>query len=296
MAKIDLHVHSNHSADAEFPPAVLVEMAAAAKLETLAIADHNVATAVGEAIAAGKRCGVEIVSAIEIDCRFEEFFPHLLGYFINPEHPGYALLWEDLAHQEKEASVERVRLAGKLGFRLDSDRVMAMSRDGMVTGELIARVAMDEPANRDNPVLAPYYPGGVRSDNPYVNFYWDYCSNGKPAYVEVRFPALVDAVHLIRDSGGVPVIAHPGQVFGESFAILRSLSKADVAGVEAYSSYHSAETCRRWLEAGEALDMIVTCGSDFHGANKPSIRLGAHGGDAIEEEGLARLRHAAKNR
>ena len=64
--------------------------------------------------------------------------------------------------------------------------------------------------NKENKLLNPYYEGGLRSDNPYVNFYWDYCSQGKPAYAEVKFISLQEAIKVIEDNGGIPVLAHPG--------------------------------------------------------------------------------------
>ena len=59
------------------------------------------------------------------------------------------------------------------------------------------------------PLLAPYREGGARGDMPYINFYLDYGAQGRPAFVPVDFMDYRDAVALIRDNGGVPVVAHP---------------------------------------------------------------------------------------
>ena len=62
----------------------------------------------------------------------------------------------------------------------------------------------------DTPLLAPYRKGGARGDMPYINFHLDFGAQGRPAFVPVEYMSFRDAVELVRDNGGVPVVAHPG--------------------------------------------------------------------------------------
>ena len=111
--------------------------------------------------------------------------------------------------QEQDASKKRMKLVRELGIEFSDEVIESLSRNGVVNGEMIAEAAMLYDKERKNPLLQPYYENGYRSDNPYVNFYWDYCSKGKPAYAEVKYITLKEAIEVIEKSGGVPVLAHP---------------------------------------------------------------------------------------
>lgn len=294
MGRIDLHVHSCHSSDGEFAPERLVEMAAGAGVDTLAIADHNRATGVAEAVRAGQAAGVRVVPAIELDCRFGDHVLHMLGYFIDAADPRYAAVMSEVDEQERGISLRRLDLIESLGIAVDRGAVAALSPDGIITAECVAEVALADERNRDRAALAPYFPGGARSDNPYVNFYWDFCSPGKPACVPMEFMTADEAVGLVRDTGGVPVLAHPGAVLKDAdhAAALDDLAALGVAGIEAFSSYHTPAECLYWLGLAQERDLAATCGSDFHGKIKPAISLGQHGGDLYEDgfwANLARL-------
>lgn len=294
MGKIDLHTHSSHSSDGEIDPEALVAMAADAGVTILSIADHNRASAVGAALEAGAKAGVRVVPAIEIECHLDGFEMHLLGHFIDHDDRRYGELWADIMEQERRSALRRIELVRRLGLELDVDEVLSHSKEGVVTGELLAEIALSKDRNRASPLLAPYLPGGARSDNPFVNFYWDYCSQGKPAYVKISFMTLREAASLVRDTGGLPSLAHPGNTLKNHKALFPALVAEGVMGVEAFSSYHSPEENRYWLERAVELDLVVTCGSDFHGKTKPAIKLGGHGGDDGESGYFAKMREKVR--
>lgn len=134
---------------------------------------------------------------------------------------------------------------------------------------------MQRDENKNNPLLAPYYPNGSRSDNPYVNFYWDFCSQGKPAYVPVHYMSLANAVTLIRRAGGIAVLAHPGNNIHENLSLLKGIVEQGVSGIEVYSSYHTAKQTEFYRNQAKLLGLAMSCGSDFHGKTKPKIMVGS---------------------
>ncbi len=152
---------------------------------------------------------------------------------------------------------------------------MDLSINGVITGEMIAEAALNDNRNKNNPLMSEFYPGGSRSDNPYVNFYWDYCSMGKPAYVPMKFITLQEAVDIIKKSSGLPVLAHPGNNIGTDKTLFQGIINTGVLGVEVYSSYHDAETTLFYENQARDNKLITTVGSDFHGKTKPSIKLGS---------------------
>lgn len=126
-------------------------------------------------------------------------------------------------------------------------------------------------------LLKPYRKGESRSDNPYVNFYWDYYAQGKPCYTEVIFPSLEDTIQLINNNGGVAVLAHPGNNLKGKYEIFDEMVEKGLQGVECFSSYHNKETNDYFYQKAKELDLLFTCGSDFHGKTKPAIHLGENG-------------------
>lgn len=295
MAKeLDLHMHSSISIDGEYSPAELMQLCRARGLKTVALTDHNTMEGIAEAREAAEALGLELIPGIELDCQFQGVNVHLLGYGIQPSQ-GLAAYGQDLIEQEQAASSVRIRLVQELGISLDVDQVRALSRQGIVTGEVIAEVALGDKRNLHNPLLAPYREGGARSDNPYVNFYWDTCAQGKPAYVPVEFISLAEAVRLVKEAGGFPVLAHPGINIGVNGDLLRGIVGCGVEGIEVYSSYHDAATVAYYKAQAEAYNLLKTLGSDFHGKTKPAVQLG--GIDCPEEAAIsAGIRRALGSR
>ena len=273
---IDLHMHSKHSDDGEFTPEEIVKKAVEAGVKYIAIADHNSVKAVKEAEKYGKEYGIFVVPAIELDCIHKGVNLHVLGYYIDPDFEKFGEIENDILEQEKKVSFERVKLVEKTGIYVNHEKLKSLtSEHGTVTGENIAEASIYEPENQDNELIKPYLEGGDRSDNPYVNFYWDLCAQGKPAYVEVKYISLKEAVDLIKASGGMPILAHPGNNIHENLELLDGIMKQGVLGMEVYSSYHNDEQISFYKNEADKRGCLITCGSDYHGKTKPAIFLGA---------------------
>lgn len=281
---IDLHIHSNISNDGEFSPEEIVKISHEAGLKVIAIADHNSVRGVEQALEVGKNYDVKAVPAIEIDCVHGKYNLHILGYSIDYKNEIFAEIEKNILEQELTAGNKRIELVKKQGFFFDEDKVKALSSDGTITGEMIAEVILSDERNKNNPLILPYIEGGKRSDNPYVNFYWDWCSQGKPAYVEIKFISSQKAIDIIHRSGGKAVLAHPNNNIGMNEEIFKEIVEEGIDGVEAYSSYHSQEAVDFYKQMAKKYNISVTCGSDFHGKTKPAIRLGKIVCDEREEE------------
>ena len=139
---------------------------------------------------------------------------------------------------------------------------------------MIAEVALEDPRNDDHPILAQYRPGGPRSDNPVLNFYWDWCSQGKPASSETEFISAEEAVLRIKNAKGLAVLAHPGNNIKMDTAVLEGILDLGIDGIEVYSTYHNAEMMAYYRDKALKHQKLITLGSDYHGKTKPSIKLG----------------------
>jgi predicted metal-dependent phosphoesterase TrpH len=124
-----------------------------------------------------------------------------------------------------------------------------------------------------------------------------YLRRGAPAWVDRRRLALGRALKLLRASGALPVLAHPGIIRTDPAGlnhIVRDAARAGLAGIECYYPLHDAETVARCLGLAEKYALVPTGGSDSHGAIKPEARLGVGSlGEPVADEVLRDLRCVA---
>lgn len=281
---IDLHMHSNYSDDGEFTPRELVEKCKVAGVKFMAIADHNSVKAIKEEREVASKYGITVIPAIEIDCTYKGINLHVLGYGIDYKNEAFNILGDNILKQELECSQRKLELTNALGFELKKEQLDTLSPNGVYTGEMFCEALLEDPRYVDSGLLKPYRKGGDRGDNPFVNFYWDYYAQGKPCYTEVKFPSLEEVIKLIKDNGGVSVLAHPGNNLKGKFEIFDEMVALGLQGVEAFSNYHSKETNDYFYNKAKELKLLYTCGSDFHGKTKPSIFLGETGCNINEED------------
>lgn len=274
MIKLDLHMHSRYSDDGQYEPTELLQMCKKAGLDMMAVADHNSVRGSRIALHHQAEYGITCIPAIEIDAVSQNIGYHILGYGIDVHHPVFDEIEEHVASQEREASRKRKQLVRKLGIDFDEKRIQELSPGGITTGEAIAEAAMEYDTDKKNPLLQPYYPGGERSDNPFVNFYWDICSPGKPAYVEIIYPDVAAIVEMLHQQHAIAIVAHPGMNAKEQPDRIHDLLEAGVDGFEVYSSYHTPKQTQFYYDLAKRHQLLMSCGSDFHGKTKPSVQIG----------------------
>lgn len=271
---IDLHMHSLYSDDGEFTPTELVEKCHNNGIRVMAIADHNSVKGIDEAKAVAESYGMKYIPATEIDCTYKGINLHVVGYGIDYKQSIFNELEENILKQELQCSAKKIELTNALGFDVTKEQLDELSANGVYTGEMFAEVILNDEKYNDYELLKPYREGGERSDNPYVNFYWDYYAQGKPCYTKVVFPSLEETIKIINDHGGIAVLAHPGNNLKGKFEVFDEMVQLGIQGVEAFSNYHSEDTVKYFLAKGRELGILVTCGSDYHGKTKPAIELG----------------------
>ena len=279
MNAFDLHIHSGYSSDGEFPVAAIVDMCSARGLDAFSLTDHNSVRGVGQAAERAAAAGLGFISGIEIDCNYRGTDLHLLGYGIDWRSADFARLEEAVAAKVVASFGGMVDNLLRLGFAVDADAVLAAAGDKLPTGELIAEVMLSD-AKYHTPQLRPYMEGGARSDMPYINFYLDYFAQGRPAFVPVAYMDYRDAVELVRDNGGTPVVAHPGLNFRGREEVAEQLLDRGAVGLEVFNNYHSPEQAIYFTSLTLSKEAFMTCGSDFHGKTKPRIAVGRFPSDS----------------
>jgi hypothetical protein len=267
--RFDLQSHSTHS-DGALAPAEVVDRAAAAGVELLALSDHDTVTGVSEAIAAGERLGIGVVAAVEISA-VDDGAPvgrelHILGYGI--AHTG-ALLTERLAEFLADREHRTMRMAAalrELGFELDEEELQTRIADGQPIGRPhLAEAVLRHPANASR--LEAEQIDDVGS------LIRGYLIEGRPAFRLRETPTVAQAVEAIHEAGGVAIWAHPFWDISEPDEVLATIERfraLGIDGVEAFYVTHTREQTELLAERCAALDMLTTGSADFHG---PDNRL-----------------------
>ena len=279
---IDLHTHTTFS-DGSQTPAELVEEAAAQGLAAIAVTDHDTVDGLPEALAAGERFGVEVIPGVEINLEHDMVTMDMLGYFLGGL-PTDELQQElaELRVYRTERNLRMVERLAELGLPLDPEDLAAAAENGAVGRPHIGEAMVRR--------------GYVSSISEAFELY---LRRGAPAWVDRRRLALGRALKLLRASGALPVLAHPGIIRTDAAGlnhIVRDAARGGLAGIECYYPLHDAETVARCLGLAERYALVPTGGSDYHGTVKPKARLGVGSlGEPVPDEVLADLRCVAED-
>jgi predicted metal-dependent phosphoesterase TrpH len=266
VSVIDLHTHSTAS-DGTDTPAELVANAVAAGVRTLAVTDHDTTGGWDEAAAAVQRLPVPftLVRGTEFSCVHpgpdgRPLSLHLLGYLYDPESPELKAERARLRESRLGRGEAIVESLARAGYPVNWQQVVGIARGGSVGRPHIGQALVEA--------------GVVTSVN---EAFAELLSNSSPHYVPKRDMPVLLAIALIRQAGGVPVIAHPwarrrGRVLDE--AGLAELVTAGLLGIEVDHVDHDPADRIRLRELAAEFGTLTTGSSDYHGTHK-TVRLAA---------------------
>ena len=275
--KADLHIHSVHSNDGEHSIANIIKLCSEKGVDTFSVTDHNCVGGSREAMQLTSDTEeLSFIPGIEIDCNYKGTDIHLLGYQIDLNGSEFDTLELNYRKEHMGAIPKMISNLKKLGIKIDQDELMKESGGEPPSAELFAELLIKDPEQKANPRLKPYLPGGERSDMPLVNFYLDFFAQGKPAYVKFEHLDFKDAVALVRNNGGIPIVAHPGLNLEGNEARVNELMDQGAAGLEVFNNYHHDDQVAYFAEQVSKRAALMTSGSDFHGKIKPLISIGQY--------------------
>ena len=271
MVKIDLHTHSTRS-DGLDRPTQLIKNAASAGISVIALTDHDTVSGWDEARKAAEKTsigfvpGIEVTSVSEVTRNHKTYrlSVHLLAYLPDPDHKALEVVLGDTV-ETREARGRAIveKLAEEIPITWE------MVLDHLDKGATIGR-----PAIADTLVTMGLVPDRSAAFDYYL-------STDGPFYVSHSAVSTMDAIGLIRQAGGVPVIAHPLKGIGENAdpedlptAHFEEMIQAGMQGVEVYHR-DVPETARKWLlDLADKHNLVVTGSSDYHGLEGKPNRLG----------------------
>jgi 3',5'-nucleoside bisphosphate phosphatase len=244
-AFVDLHMHSTAS-DGSRSPADVVRAAKSAALSAIALTDHDTVDGLAEARAAGLELGVRIVNGVELSAVEGESETHLLGLHLQDTGVLERGLGElrDMRGRRAATIVERLQT---LGVQITFDDVLLQSGDGAIGRPHVARALVADGWATDQRDAFDRYLGA-----------------GRPAYVAKDQLEMREAIAMIHAAGGIAVLAHPGAAGTRER--LESLAALGMDGVEVKHPGHSSQDTQRLRALAEQLGLLLSGGSDWHGA------------------------------
>lgn len=253
---IDLHIHTSFS-DGTLTPAQIVRYALKTGLNAIAITDHDNTDGILPAVKEGAKTGIEIIPGIELSAEFEEDSKnheiHMLGYFIDWENEGFRENVRIFREERKQRALRILDKFKKLGIRIDEEYLHSPASGASGESGSIGRLHFARSLVND---------GIVRN---ITEAFQKYLGFGKPAY-EPKFKlSPEDAIKMILDVSGIPVIAHPYYGSFDSRKLIERLSKAGMLGVEVWHSKQPASASVKFLDLAKEFNLLATGGSDFHG-------------------------------
>jgi len=262
---VDLHIHSCFS-DGSDSPETLVRLGKECNLAAMILTDHDSTRGTERFLVAAKDAGIRSLPGVELSIEFDNKELHLLGYGFDLYDATLQEYLEKFRTARTQRNKEMVRKLNDLGCTIKYEDIVQKAGDEDVVGRLHIAVAMAES-------------GFVREKKEAFD---KYIGTGKRAFVPRFRMTLPEAVQLIRDAKGYPVVAHP-QNIGITLKAQRSLYKElkqhGLYGLEAYHSEQNKYMTVHFLAIAKEVGLRVTGGSDYHGAFKPSVKLGVGGGD-----------------
>jgi predicted metal-dependent phosphoesterase TrpH len=256
----DLHIHSSYS-DGSFKPEELVNMAAKKGIGVIAIADHDTVEAIEPARRAGKQAGIEIIPALEFSTFLGKAEIHILGYYIDYQN-------KELNHIINKIFKVRLTRAKKMIELLNDEGVD-------ITYSQVKEIAGDEYIGRPHIARAMIKAGYI--DERGQAFTSDYIGNDGEAYVSKYKLTPQDAINIIEEAGGIPVLAHPSFINHGNAMTQEDIAgfvESGLKGIEVFHSKHDKKTVRYYKKIAQEMGLLITGGSDFHGENSPDVKLG----------------------
>lgn len=268
MLQVDLHVHSNRS-DGTYSPKELVDYAMKKGLAAFALTDHDTVDGLDEACSYAEELTAcppdaplvpEVIPGIELSTEYQGQDVHIVGLYIDYHNTAFRKRLQEFVDSRTTRNRKMCRLLQEAGIDITYEALLEEFPDAVITRAHYAKYMLSH--------------GYINSmQEAFERYVGDHC----PCYVPREKVTPVQAVKLILEAGGIPILAHPILYHlsdARLDALTAELKAAGLMGIEAiYSTYKPHEE-RQIRALAAKYDLLISGGSDFHGGNKPGLDLG----------------------
>ena len=284
MKSVDLHTHTSKS-DGSYTPTQLVDYAVEKGLLAVAVTDHDSIEGLDEALShaaslkAQGLSSVEVVPGIEFSTKYEKQDVHIVGLYISYDSDAFRSALDGFVHSRVNRNIKMCQNLREAGIDISYEKLQAMYPDAVITRAHYAAYLLEH--------------GFVKSRQ---DAFATYLGDHTKYFVPREKVAPPQAIKLILSAGGIPVLAHPPlyHMGNDRLDTLVSSLKADgLMGIEAFYRTYTNQDMRDMMRLANRYDLLLSGGSDFHGANKAGLDLGCgYGNLFVPEEVLFKIKAA----
>jgi len=257
MCLIDLHCHTTAS-DGIKTPAELIDYAISKNVKIIAVTDHDTISGLKEAADYALKKKFTLIPGIEFSIDYQGGSFHLVGLYVDYNYPP---LIEKTNYLHKVRDNRVFRIIDDLethGINLPIEDVLHETTGGSIGRPHVARALVKHGyANNINEIFKKYL------------------VKGKPGYVKKERIKLEEAVSLIKEAGGISIVAHPVSLNCKNISDFENTIKGfidkGVEGIEVYSSMHKPSDINDFLAIADKYNLVVSGGSDYHGDKDEKI-------------------------
>lgn len=274
MNHIDLHVHSNIS-DGTLTPTEVVELAAEIGLIAIALTDHDTVAGVDEALRAAQKLAltgkkIRVIAGTELSAGYKNIDIHILGLFINHKDKDLLAAMEGAIAERELRNIKMCHNLMSAGIDISVEKMRQTDGNAVLTRAHFAKY-LTQHGYTKTPKLA----------------FQKYLDASGPYYVPRQYLSPKEAIALILSAGGIPVLAHPllyKLPKEELDLLIGNLKSYGLVGIETIYSSNTGFEESDVRKLARKHNLLITGGSDFHGANKPLIQLGTGKGNLVIPE------------
>lgn len=252
---IDLHMHSTASDGSDSPEAIAA-LAERNGLGVIALTDHDSLDGIPAASERAQAAGIRLIPGAELSVHEEGTDVHLLAYGFDPTDAELVLAIARYRDARKERARKILARLKGLGIRIPLETVEEVARGGALGRPHVAEALLKG--------------GFVETFN---EAFQRYLGAHGPAYVAKTPVRLEEAVRVVREAGGVTVLAHPGTLNRDH--LIPGWARRGLDGIEVWHSKHDASTIARYQGYAKLHGLLMTGGSDYHGERTPAVTIGS---------------------
>jgi 3',5'-nucleoside bisphosphate phosphatase len=272
----EFHCHTTAS-DGRFSPSQVVEMAKNKNVELLSITDHDTTGGIDEALNKANEISLNFIPGIELSCNHNGESIHILGYFKGNDYKDETLI-EFLnnlkRNRETRASSIVKNLDKYFNIKINVDDVLKIS-NGVIARPHIAQAIVN---------------AGYPFD--FQHIFDKFIGNDSPAYVPNKHISIPEGIELLKKYNCIVILAHPKLI---KKTPIKNILKYDFHGIEALYHQNFKRETDEFISLSKSRDMLVTCGSDFHGISKEDTKHGNIGDMFLSEEDFKKFMIMYKN-
>lgn len=272
----EFHCHTTAS-DGKFSPSQVVAMAKNKNVKLLSITDHDTTEGIEEALKRAKEVSIDFIPGIELSCNHNGESIHILGYFKGNDYKDENLVefLRSLKVNRESRAISIVNNLNKyFNIKINVEDVLKIS-NGIVARPHIAQAIVN---------------AGYPYDFQYI--FDKFIGNNSPAYVPNKHISIPDGIKLLKKYNCIVVLAHPKLI---KKTPIKDILKYDFHGIEAIYYQNFKRETDEFISLARSRNMIITCGSDFHGISKDDTNHGNIGDMSLGEEDFKKFMIMYKN-